>query len=853
MNTHNELEISLYPRGDDTYEANLTLFRRQGDWDVLTPNRPRVRLDPSELVVFAHNPAQYGKHLGQLLFAEPELKAGLARALQSAQGDEGFGAPLRIRLAIDEKAVALHDLLWETLCNPEPSHGTLQPEHLLIGRHGVCLTRFLSSHNPRAPRPPPTSELRALVVIAGPAELSRYPVVPIKPAEEIAAIRKALDLPGVQIVSLGEGRATLSNILAELAQGIDLLYLLAHGTLARIDGSMVPQLLLEGEDGKAVWVDSRQLILAVEGLDAPPRLALLASCASAGGGRGYGGSLAALGPALARAGVPAVVAMQGLISVETSSMFMEHCFRKLRAGSGVDEAIAASRQAVAAVGHHDWWAPTLFSRLTRWQLWPREGEQVLEKLLQIWLMRDRMNLGPWFDRLLASVNACPHATRISLETVEGFVELVEQLRDLDAGTPGLAALDAVLEESLPQAIPWQALAELQGFLANIRLYQAALVDLHGYCKPPGWELPATSDDGKLLKRIVRQLGRTEVQAGSRGRSHPLVTFVRELLERFSSDHAVAAVEPQLRAWAEMIEERHNLSWPASAVAPGLVLDEGLPSILIQLSFLPNRRPDLANLDAEPLILDAWAIPSDKPTLCTQVKCTRGTVPGLISKIVAQGRSKLGGDKMPSLEFFLPLELLLEQVEAWEVRFGRINKPAGKLYQISVRSLDRITDEEGYPPELWRQKWERWRALKPAQVSDSVKWLCSVEDCNLDKLSDQLITGNLSGLLQLVTRDDLGEQDAELLIDLLSVALAAGIPAAVIVRKRPGEVAEAREAIKQVLAKYNGSQLPLVVQDLRNEANSVNDGNHLGNHLTLLWDDPHRLPPTKGLYYTEPRG
>jgi hypothetical protein len=39
------------------------------------------------------------------------------------------------------------------------------------------------------------------------------------------------------------------------------------------------------------------------------------------------------------------------------------------------------------------------------------------------------------------------------------------------------------------------------------------------------------------------------------------------------------------------------------------------------------------------------------------------------------------------------------------------------------------------------------------------------------------------------------------------------------------------------------KLPSVIQQERQQADDQNDATHPGNHWTLLWDDPTRLPPT----------
>ena len=68
-----------------------------------------------------------------------------------------------------------------------------------------------------------------------------------------------------------------------------------------------------------------------------------------------------MGPRLAEAGVPAVLAMQGDISMETVSRFMPTFFHELQRDGQIDRAMAAARGAIR--DRHDWWAPALFMRL----------------------------------------------------------------------------------------------------------------------------------------------------------------------------------------------------------------------------------------------------------------------------------------------------------------------------------------------------------------------------------------------------------------------------------------------------------------------------------------------------------
>jgi hypothetical protein len=108
----------------------------------------------------------------------------------------------------------------------------------------------------------------------------------------------------------------------------------------------------------------------------PPRLVVLASCQSAGGGNDVrpddaGKFAAGLGPRLARNGIPAVLAMLGDVYVETLQTFMPVFLAQLMKDGQVDRALTEARNAVSA--RPDFWAPVLFTRLVDGRLWYSVG------------------------------------------------------------------------------------------------------------------------------------------------------------------------------------------------------------------------------------------------------------------------------------------------------------------------------------------------------------------------------------------------------------------------------------------------------------------------------------------------
>jgi hypothetical protein len=155
---------------------------------------------------------------------------------------------------------------------------------------------------------------------------------------------------------------------------IDVLYLVSRGKLGHRSG--VPALILQDEAGGARAVASEQLALRIGELQRGPRLVVLASCQSAGDGEQVDAAertavQATLAARLADAGVPAVIAMQGFVSMHTVEEMMPVLFAELLRDGRIDRALAVARRKVC--DHTDWWMPALYSRLVEGQLWHVPG------------------------------------------------------------------------------------------------------------------------------------------------------------------------------------------------------------------------------------------------------------------------------------------------------------------------------------------------------------------------------------------------------------------------------------------------------------------------------------------------
>lgn len=351
-----DLELSLRRQGDGSVAADLRLRAADSSRDTELAVGVPARLDPDELLFLALDPDEYGRALTAQLFGDPRLREAWITARSFAQG---AGATLRLRLRVDPAADDLHALRWETLRDPVGGQSLCRSERVLFSRY--LDTDDLSRVQQRA-RP----ALRALVAVANPPELPRFGLAPVVAAAEVARVAAAVGNMPIRALGrdVGDTPASLNAIIGALREGYGILYLVGHGVIA--NGR--PFLWLESDDERTGRVSGDELVRRIADLppDKRPLLIVLSSCQSAGAGHERD-ALAALGPALARAGVAAVVAMQGNVPMDTVERLMPAFFRALSADGRIDRALAVARADLA--DDHPWWMPVLFMQVRDGQVW----------------------------------------------------------------------------------------------------------------------------------------------------------------------------------------------------------------------------------------------------------------------------------------------------------------------------------------------------------------------------------------------------------------------------------------------------------------------------------------------------
>jgi hypothetical protein len=365
-----ELEIFLSRLGEAECQAVFRLQHAETSTD-LRFEVESVSIDARELGTLLGDPVRYGLRLGRALFGHENARQAFTRATDLANAQQ---TALRVRLCTDQRSLKLHRLRWETLRVPAPGAPDDPTRARWLAAGGQFLfSRHLFSGDMRPVRLRPQSELSALVALASPTDpgTSWRGLAPIDVAEVLSTADEGLGpLKKTHLVPEGGRRVTLERLLTALRAEVDVLYLVCHGKM--VDGE--PRLLLEKEDGTADNVSGLKLVQAFGGLRSLPRLVVLVSCQSAGAEKVPGtdaGVLAALGPRLAEAGVPAVLAMQGNLRMDTARRFFPPFFASLQKTGRVDEAATAARAEIQDAP--DAWVPVLYTRLAEGRVWFTRG------------------------------------------------------------------------------------------------------------------------------------------------------------------------------------------------------------------------------------------------------------------------------------------------------------------------------------------------------------------------------------------------------------------------------------------------------------------------------------------------
>jgi tetratricopeptide (TPR) repeat protein len=426
-----DLEILIRQRTDAGYPVKLVLNSVRVLADGL--------LDPARLPQDFTSAAQVaGEQLFRCLLGDPALSAAWYEA-------RGARPQRRIRLRIDAGAPELHALPWELLRDPGDGSSSAQD---LAAAADTPLSRFPEQADPVPPaltqRP-----LRIAVAVAAPNNLDTFRLTPterltpIDLAQELALLHGALDtLPDVELVDVPQP-CTLAAIEQTL-RDCHVLHFVGHGLFVEEDRQA--RLYLADDHNRVQQATEAELAEMVRRLGAAkPRLIFLASCQTAQ--QDPGDAFRGLAPALIRAGVPAVLAMQGFVPVRTARSFAATFYVNLVQHGLLDLACNQARSHLISARLPEPALPVLFSRLPGGRLLATAAtaSRTVPQPPRAEHLFGRSELQ---DQLAAELTAAGGQTRLALTALRGLPGV---------GKSALAkalANDPAIERAFPDGRAW---------------------------------------------------------------------------------------------------------------------------------------------------------------------------------------------------------------------------------------------------------------------------------------------------------------------------------------------------------------------------------------------------------------
>ena len=350
---HADLEIRIGARQEEGFPVEITF---SGERELAAGH-----LAPDAVLpwVPGFSPEEDGERLFAALFADSRLRDAWAEA-------RGLSRRRRVRLRIDDDAPQLHAIPWELLREPAAEG----PALAVAADAETPFSRYLAGAW-RPGRPILERPVRLLVAIASPDGLPPgYP--PLDADLERRTLEAALTGadPGEIEATFLEPPVTLERLEDKLAEGFHVLHLVAHGKFSR--ELRRADVYLADAAGAAKRVSEDEIAAALSRLETPLRLIFLASCQTAE--RDPDDTFGGLAPSLVAAGIPAVVAMQGQVPVDTARELAATFYRRLLVHGQVDLAVNEARGAVLTARLPGAALPVLFLRLRDGQLLGRRGQ-----------------------------------------------------------------------------------------------------------------------------------------------------------------------------------------------------------------------------------------------------------------------------------------------------------------------------------------------------------------------------------------------------------------------------------------------------------------------------------------------
>jgi len=409
-------------------------------------------------------------------------------------------------------------------------------------------------------------------------------------------------------------------------------------------------------------------------------------------------------------------------------------------------------------------------------------------------------------------------------------DLIEILRGLEgqASLP-MQQVDAYFNKLASQVCTGEQLEKLERIITELDIADAQILRLYRVSVPPDWLPLEEEDELALCPKILDHLAHApDDEEGI----PPLFEFVERLASQKQK------MRGKLKQWVDEVARFLGKADLIGSLRAKLADESSHPS-LIQ----PYMMVKLDSDDFEPtkFKLQAWFLYEEWEEL--ELGDKSYTLSGLSEGFerLLQVMQKCSGlwvaEKEPIIEVFLPISLLNYDLNQWTILYSSDETvPINLRYPLVIRSLDRVYSN-GYrwKEEMHRLWLAKWHALKE-QMASYVPKYCDAVYCNTSFRVRAVDDICLALTFVPTSTPDFNKTH------ILSTIIQMGIPIALWPRQGASHNAESdfQELFQSILSENGLNTLPESV--LTKRKSRLEDSQHPVHYVTLLWDDPTRLPP-----------
>jgi hypothetical protein len=343
--------------------------------------------------------------------------------------------------------------------------------------------------------------------------------------------------------------------------------------------------------------------------------------------------------------------------------------------------------------------------------------------------------------------------------------------------------------------------------------------------------PVPECDIHDLRAVLAQL--EEVASGVDG-IPPLLRFIEGLAANVRE-----SASGGLRKWVDQFTENHGLDiapvlrirHQAIRTVPAIESTQSIAYLVIEF------RPDA--VDSDHFLISAWLQSGGAPGTTLRRDdhpVPLSQLPHLVTALLMENPHVINRDTPElTIEFILPRRLLGTPIDQLRITVDGLERRLGIEHPVVVRSLDRMSRQALH--HNWRRKWH-WLRKNPNAAT--VCWITQPGQISSEHLYNTLLSEHSSVCLALSFPPQVTK---EKLADELWVGLQAGTPIVVWCRDARDPERFAREF--QQLIDAGVLSLPHSLLVLRRQAVQEQGSgpitDHLGLHMTLVFDDADRLP------------